>query len=84
MISPFLTDQIAVTLDAVGSRYSRRPSEIVGFPPNTGRGLMFDINVVKIVQEITAMAKSTVQGKAKTRSAKWDKDALKEASMTGR
>jgi len=62
-----------MSLDTLGQRYGKRPSEIMGFDPRYGVGLLYDFAILEAVAERVSMS-GTVQGQIDTKRAGWSKE----------
>lgn len=78
----FAQSNIAYTLDALGRRYGQRPSQILGYHPLDGRGLLLDLAILQHVLETEAESE-TVGGKIKAKQAQWPPEVRRELKKQG-
>jgi len=74
----FAKSDVAYTIDLICRRYGGvRPSEVLGYHPMDGRGLLMDIAIAKHSAMRDAESE-TVKGRYEAMKATWDKDTYDE------
>ena len=81
-MSPFVTQRVALTLDALGQRYGCRPSQVVGMRPELGASVLFDLRVLSKALEYEKESE-TVGGKIAQKQAAWSPEVKRELRSQG-
>jgi len=74
----FAQSPIARSLDILGERYKVRPSQIMGYSPDEGLAVMYDLAIARHAIEEENKAQSTTGGKIMAKRQGWDPEILKE------
>lgn len=78
----FAKSPMGLTLDAVGQRYAKRPSSLLGMHPLDGRALLLDI-AIAIAAHDASQDEKTVTGEYMRKQAKWPKHIKDELRGQG-
>jgi len=78
----FTKSDVAYTLDVIGRRYGVRPSQLLGYHPLDGRGLLLDLDITKNALSREQEAE-TAGGKIKQKQARWSPEVRRELKSQG-
>ena len=81
-MNPFVTQRVALTLDALGQRYGCRPSQVVGMRPELGASVLFDLRVLEMIVKYEKESE-TVGGKIAQKRAAWSPKLKRELRSQG-
>lgn len=75
----FLSKDVLYTLDVLGRRYGERPSEVLGYHPNDGRGLLLDISCMTEGMEREKQPE-TARDKYMNKKRGWNQEVYKDVT----